>query len=335
MKRPAIFFDRDNTLIVCDGYLGDPAQVELVPGAADAVARARHLGYAVVVFSNQSGVARGLFAEDDVHAVNARLDEVLKQSNAEAVIDRHEFCPFHPEATLEEYRRDSDLRKPRPGMIHAAAERLGLDLARSWVIGDAPRDVEAGKAAGCHTVLVRDPSLPASPAAHAELNGHPDYVAGNLIDAVDHVARASEPVHQRVTVKPIPREAGEARAAPTAPTAPQSPDPVRVERAAPHAAPEQGDESDRSLDVEDMAMGLVRLERLAEQILHELRRRRDEPNTDFSVPRLLTGIVQVITLAILFMTYLNRGTSNFQPMLLLALFFQTFTIALLIMGRMR
>jgi D-glycero-D-manno-heptose 1,7-bisphosphate phosphatase len=332
MKRPAIFFDRDNTLIVCDGYLGDPAQVALVPGAADAIARARQLGYAVVVFSNQSGVARGLFAEDDVHAVNARLDEVLKETNADAVIDRHEFCPFHPEATLQEYRRDSDLRKPRPGMIHAAAERLGLDLSRSWVIGDAPRDVEAGKAAGCRTILVRDPSLTASPAARAELNGHPDYVASGLVDAIDHVERASEPVHQRVTVKPIPREAGETRAEPTA--AP-SPDPVRVERAAPRAAPEADDESDRSADVEDIAMGLVRLERLAEQILHELRRRRDEPNTDFSVPRLLAGLMQVIALAVLFLTYLNRGTPSFQPMLLLALFFQTFTISLLIMGRMR
>ena len=331
MKRPAIFFDRDNTLIVCDGYLGDPAQVKLVPGAANAVARARQLGYAVVVFSNQSGVARGLFAEDDVHAVNARLDEVLKQSNADAVIDRHEFCPFHPEATLEEYRRDSDLRKPRPGMIHAAAERLGLDLARSWVIGDAPRDVEAGTAAGCRTILVRDPRLAPSPAAHAESNGHPDYVAGNLIEAVDHVARASAPVHQRVTVKPIPRDANETREA----TAPPTPDPVRVERAAPQTASKDDDESPRDADVDDLAMGLVRLERLAEQILHELRRHRDEPNSDFSVPRLLAGVVQVITLAILFMTYLNRGTSNFQPMLLLALFFQTFTIALLIMGRMR
>jgi hypothetical protein len=139
-------------------------------------------------------------------------------------------------------------------------------------------------------------------------------------------------VHQRVTVKPIPRDANETR---QARTAPPTPDPVRVERAAPQTAPKDDDESPRDADVDDLAMGLVRLERLAEQILHELRRHRDEPNSDFSVPRLLAGVVQVITLAILFMTYLNRGTSNFQPMLLLALFFQTFTIALLIMGRMR
>ena len=282
-----------------------------------------------------------------MHAVNARLEETLKDANPDAVIDRHEFCPFHPEATLEEYRKDSDLRKPRPGMIYAAAERLGLDLSRSWVIGDAPRDIEAGHAAGCRTILFQDPNLPTSPAAHAEMNGRPDHLAGSLMEAVEHIATVSEPVHQRVTVKPIPRDADRATAgaaeqsapdgtnaapahdSPRAAAASAAPDPVRVERAAPVT-------SIRDDDLEpDLTAAILRLERLTEQILHELRRRRDEPNTDFSVPRLLAGVIQVITLAVLFMSYLNRGTASFQPMLLLALFFQTFTIALLIMGRMR
>src|SRR5687768_2181527 len=99
MKRAAVFFDRDNTLIACDEYLGDPAKVVLVPGAADAIARARQLGFVSVTVSNQSGVARGYFGEDAVHAVNARLDELLKETNPKAIIDRHEFCPFHPEAS--------------------------------------------------------------------------------------------------------------------------------------------------------------------------------------------------------------------------------------------
>ena len=77
MKRPAVFFDRDNTLIVSDGYLGDPEKVVLMDGAADAVARARQLGFATVIVSNQSGVARGMFEEDAVHAVNERIDEML------------------------------------------------------------------------------------------------------------------------------------------------------------------------------------------------------------------------------------------------------------------
>jgi D-glycero-D-manno-heptose 1,7-bisphosphate phosphatase len=114
MKRPAVFFDRDNTLIACDEYLGDPAKVELVDGAAAAVAKARQLGYATVVISNQSGVARGYFSEQAVHAVNERLDEMLRDANGKAIIDRHEFCPFHPEASIEKYRSESPLRKPAP-----------------------------------------------------------------------------------------------------------------------------------------------------------------------------------------------------------------------------
>src|SRR5947209_5019368 len=142
LKRPAVFFDRDNTLIVSDGYLGDPSKVVLVEGAGDAIARLRALGFRTVVVSNQSGVARGMFTEDAVRAVNDRTNELLRADNPRAVVDRHEFCPFHPEATVEQYRRDSDLRKPKPGMLLAAAEMMQLDLNRSWVIGDAPRDIE-------------------------------------------------------------------------------------------------------------------------------------------------------------------------------------------------
>src|SRR5437762_6764037 len=141
-KRPAIFFDRDNTLIVGSDYLGDPDDVVLMPGAADAVSRARALGYATVVISNQSGVARGMFTEADVRAVNARMEEYLLEENPAAIIDRQEFCPFHPEGKIERYCRDSDMRKPKPGMLIKAAELLALDLNRSWLIGDAPRDIE-------------------------------------------------------------------------------------------------------------------------------------------------------------------------------------------------
>src|SRR5689334_19901354 len=126
MKRPAIFFDRDNTLIVSDGYLGDPDKVVLMDGAADAVARARSLGFATVICSNQSGVARGMFDEEAVNRVNRKIDQLLQMANRAAVIDRHEFCPFHPEASVDKYRQDSESRKPKPGMILAAADKLAL-----------------------------------------------------------------------------------------------------------------------------------------------------------------------------------------------------------------
>src|SRR5260221_6246294 len=189
MKRPAIFFDRDNTLISNDGYLGDPAGVALVEGAADAVARLRSFGYAIVTFSNQSGVGRGMFTEDAVRAVNAKMDELLLQQNSSAIIDAHEFCPYHPDATVEAYRQDSDLRKPKPGMILKAAEEMGLDLSQSWVIGDAPRDIEAGRAAGCKTILFHDSKLPPSEAAREAAIGEPDYVVPSLRRAVELIGR--------------------------------------------------------------------------------------------------------------------------------------------------
>ncbi len=185
MQRPAIFFDRDNTLIVNDGYLGDPSKVVLVDGAAAAVARAWQLGFAVVVVSNQSGVARGLFTEEAVVAVDQRMDELLMAENPAAIIDRHEFCPFHPQATVEKYRKESNLRKPSPGMILSAAGKLSLDLSRSWLIGDAPRDIEAGKAAGCRTILFRDPKLPPSHAAGGQSAA--DHVVASLKEAMDIV----------------------------------------------------------------------------------------------------------------------------------------------------
>src|SRR4051794_3820334 len=183
MKRPAIFFDRDNTLIVSDGYLGNPEKVVLIDGAADAVARARSLGFATVVVSNQSGVARGMFDENAVRAVNQRLDEMLRAADAGAIIDCHEFCPFHPEGTVERYKSDSELRKPRPGMILAAAERLALDLRGSWLIGDAPRDIEAGHAAGCRTILFQPPDVAMSPAASQAWRVQPEFVVTTLAEA--------------------------------------------------------------------------------------------------------------------------------------------------------
>lgn len=188
MPRPAIFFDRDNTLIVSSGYLGDPRQVALISGAAEAIARLRRLGYAIVVCSNQSGVARGYFNEDAVRAVNQRMEQLLVESNPAALIDRQDFCPFHPEAKIEAYRQDSPLRKPKPGMLLQAAKALDLDLPRSWMIGDTGRDIDAGHAAGCRTILIRDPTLPSrSPDAEERTVSQPDYVATTLQDAVDYI----------------------------------------------------------------------------------------------------------------------------------------------------
>jgi D-glycero-D-manno-heptose 1,7-bisphosphate phosphatase len=360
MKRPAVFFDRDNTLIVNEGYLGDPSKVVLVDGAAEAVARVRSLGYAVVAFSNQSGVARGMFTEDDVHRVNARLDELLADAHPHAVIDRHEFCPFHPEGTVAEYSVESDLRKPKPGMILQAAEKLALDLSRSWVIGDAPRDIESGKAAGCRTIWYNDTRLPQSMAARELMLTVPDAVVSNLKEATDVIARDALVRQASAPEQPAPTPRRQNN--PEPPTEPEpepeqvEPEPaaeVPVEREAPRFSTSPGPKSVATakplmhvLAQKRAAAGnstppaeppssfsTARLEELAEQILQELQHRGRDHQADFSISKLLAGIVQIIALAVLPLGYLlNRSTLSF---VLIAIFLQLFTIALLIMGRQR
>lgn len=151
--KPAVFLDRDGVVIEDSHYLGDAASMCLVPGSAEAIAALNRAGWAVVIVTNQSGVARGLFSFDSVGLVHNAISAMLSDRGAH--IDAFQFCPHHPQAELAEYRADCDCRKPRPGMLHLAARELGLDLAASWMIGDRASDLEAGAAAGCRTVLVR------------------------------------------------------------------------------------------------------------------------------------------------------------------------------------
>jgi D,D-heptose 1,7-bisphosphate phosphatase len=353
MTRPAIFFDRDNTLIIGNDYLGDPAKVVLVSGAADAVARARAMGYATVVVSNQSGVARGMFGEDDVRAVNTRMDEMLQAENPEAIIDRHEFCPFHPQAPVERFRLDSDRRKPRPGMLLAAAKEMDLDLAASWIIGDAARDVEAGKAAGCRAILFNDTTLPASPAARTPPRVAPDFIAASLSEAIDHIA-TSAPAAPPDAAPSTPAEASVAEImSPSQPNAPAeasiATSLARIPRAASDETPPEIP-ADNSAEPAHAApanppnplpplastqASTARLEALAEQILHELRRSHELHVADFSVSKLLAGIVQVIAVSVMFLAYLNRDSTGLEAIMLLAIFLQALTCSLLIMSRQK
>ncbi|MBI5761992.1 MAG: HAD family hydrolase [Planctomycetes bacterium] len=167
--RTAVFLDRDNTLIHDPGYLKDSGLVALLPGVTEGLARLRAAGYQLIVVSNQSGVARGLLTEADVVAVNARVQALLEPHGA--AIDAFYHCPFLPgdEAIVAEFRRDSDLRKPKPGMLLLAAKEHHIDLTRSWMIGDSVRDVEAGRAAGCRTILIaRGGSAQSDAADHVE-----------------------------------------------------------------------------------------------------------------------------------------------------------------------
>ena len=140
----AVLFDRDGTLVVDVPYNGDPERVEPMPGALDAVAAVRAAGLPIGVVSNQSGIARGLLTREQVDAVNARVDALF------GGFDTWQVCPHGPEDGC-------DCRKPAPGMVLRAAEALGVDPARTVVIGDIGADVGAAHAAGGAAVLVPTP----------------------------------------------------------------------------------------------------------------------------------------------------------------------------------
>lgn len=150
--RPGVLLDRDGTIIVDHGYVGHVDRVDFLDGAAEAIAAFNQAGLPVAVVTNQAGVARGYFALDDVARVHDHMAKVLADHGAH--IDMFIFCPYHPDGVLEPFARWSDDRKPAPGMAKAAAHTLGLDLARSWVVGDSVVDVELAAAVGARPVYV-------------------------------------------------------------------------------------------------------------------------------------------------------------------------------------
>lgn len=146
--RHAVFLDRDGTVIVEADYLDDPEGVELVAGAAEAIRRLRDAGFAVVIVTNQSGIARGLYGLDDYRAVAARLDARLAELGAP--VDGTYFCPHHPDFT-----GPCRCRKPGLGMYRRAARELDLSLEGSWYVGDKPTDVLPAGELGGYGILLR------------------------------------------------------------------------------------------------------------------------------------------------------------------------------------
>lgn len=150
--RPVVFLDRDGTLIEEVGYVNHPSRVRLLPGAAGAVARLRAAGHAVVVVTNQAGIARGYLPRSLVDAAHAELE--LQLAAAGTAVDGIYVCPHHPTEGVGALRVACECRKPGPGLLRDAAADLGLDLARAALVGDLPSDIAAGAAVGARTVLV-------------------------------------------------------------------------------------------------------------------------------------------------------------------------------------
>jgi|ERR1043166_8147687 D-glycero-D-manno-heptose 1,7-bisphosphate phosphatase len=169
-KQPAVFLDRDGTIMRDVDYCGDPNDVELLPGAADALRQLKGHGFKLLVITNQSGIGRGLFNEGQYRAVQAELTRQI----GEGIIDATYFCPHLPEAGCK-------CRKPSPDMVRNAARDHAIDLTRSFFIGDKPSDIECGRNAGVRTVLVRTGYGSSADASIADFEAQDLLAAANLI----------------------------------------------------------------------------------------------------------------------------------------------------------
>jgi D-glycero-D-manno-heptose 1,7-bisphosphate phosphatase len=190
MKR-AVFLDRDGTIIEDVGYAGRVDQVNFYPWSIDAIRALNAAGLAVVVITNQAGVARGFFGEADVEMVHRHVTAVVEGGGAR--IDAYYYCPHHPEGTIEQYRLRCDCRKPAPGLVERAARELGIDPGRSFVVGDKWLDIGLARAVGARGILVRT-----GYGVQEEEQPRPELAADVV---VDHLAAAASWILARLQIE--------------------------------------------------------------------------------------------------------------------------------------
>ncbi|MFP4138979.1 MAG: D-glycero-alpha-D-manno-heptose-1,7-bisphosphate 7-phosphatase [Phycisphaerae bacterium] len=370
MARKAVFLDRDGTIIEDPGYLSDPDEVTLLPGVELAIKSLSQAGYLVVVVTNQSGIARGMFTEETLDLIHDRLRELLHEKGAR--IDGMYYCPFLPEGSVEQYAVESDLRKPKPGMLLEAADELDIDLQRSWMVGDSPRDIEAGQRAGTRTIRLRLPK--AEPRKDSADTPQADFIVRNLVDAARVIIREEKRRDDPQAVQagaPVPkRDAVVATAMQLASEQPDSPsatDPEERDPADPPAdtatdAPKTGtskqgvsrlglqsEEKDassesRSADavpvrpVESGAAGpsAAALQRIQQQLQQLINAQGVEE--EFSITKMLAGIVQMLVVlalaAAVYAGYQGRmDVGTFWAVIAAAL--QGMALTLYVMNRLR
>jgi D-glycero-D-manno-heptose 1,7-bisphosphate phosphatase len=183
-RMPALFLDRDGTLVHPRHYPSHPRDLVLFEGVTPGLLRLQTAGFRLVVITNQAGIARGLFTVEDLEAMHAHLRRELRQEGVE--IDAIYFCPHHVDGVIPELSVACTCRKPQPGMLLRAAAELNVDLAASWFLGDILDDVQAGNRAGVRTVLVDlgTESVPSIP------ERTPSYVARDTAHALEIVCAA-------------------------------------------------------------------------------------------------------------------------------------------------
>ena len=187
MLKSAVFLDRDDTIIRDVPYLNDPQAIQLLPGAAEAIRRLNEARIPAIMVTNQSGIARGFLTEEILSSIHDRLIRLL--GNRGALIDAVYYCPHHPEGTVAAFSMECACRKPAPGMLLKAALDFGLDLKRSYLVGDKAIDIETITNVGGAGILIAPDGSTMGGAAH---------VAADLPDAVQWILKdlKDKSVHQ-------------------------------------------------------------------------------------------------------------------------------------------
>jgi D,D-heptose 1,7-bisphosphate phosphatase len=310
MADKAIFLDRDNTLIEDPGYISDPDQVKLLEGVAETLNALRAMGYKLVVVSNQSAVARGIVTEEVLAQIHKRLEQLIVEEGAS--LDRIYYCPYHPNGAIPKYRRDSDMRKPNPGMLLEASRDMDIDLAESWMVGNDAGDVEAGSRAGCKTILLdsrgRVRLEPGRPG--------PDYRAVNLKEVVNIVKMHNRSAQKQQTA-PLPTEP------PITPQSVEEPQqqipqqPIPQQPIPKEESPQQQPEPQQP-DTQKTDEPLTN-EQLLQGIFDQLKlMRRTSMFGEFSTSRLIAGIIQGLVFFCLLVSiwFLMSPAKELNPVLI-------------------
>ena len=196
----ALFLDRDGTIIKQfpsaanpepekHAYITEINQVELIDGSADAVARARRLGYKIIIVTNQSAIARGWLTEEKSALINQRMYDMLKEVNPEAIIDDLFYCPYYKDGAVKKYSISSPCRKPDTGMIVEAKDKHNIELEKSYLAGDSYTDIKCGLNAGTKTILVLTGYGKIAYKKCLDEKLKIDFIADNLLEAVKHLEK--------------------------------------------------------------------------------------------------------------------------------------------------
>jgi D-glycero-D-manno-heptose 1,7-bisphosphate phosphatase len=184
--RKAVFIDKDGTLITNVPYNADPDKIVLEQGAIEGLRLLQEKGYALIVVSNQAGIAHGYFREEDMQPVIAKVRALLLAAGI--TLDGFYYCPHHPAGKIVQYAVRCECRKPLPGMILQASEELDIFLPESWMIGDILHDVEAGNRAGCRSVLVNNGN---ETVWEMNVLNRPAYIAKDLLESAQLIVNHS------------------------------------------------------------------------------------------------------------------------------------------------